>query len=132
MSDFLEILAEALETPSGWAGFSAPAGNLLPRLGPVSWPYRTATAEKVWDAAKQIIPRYPHLNEREALKKAVEDAGANPLDLTPEDWRLLEMAVEWFKNGFTGVSTPRIGGGPGSPGGPFNTASASGYLPRSR
>jgi len=112
VSEFIEILSEVLATPGGWSGFAVTLGNMFPRIGSVSWPYRTATAEKVWGAAKKIIPRYPHLNEREVLRKAVEETGVNPLDLTPEDWRLLEMAIEWRKNGFTGITTPRTGGGP--------------------
>jgi hypothetical protein len=109
VTHFLEILSEALATAGGWSGFTLASGSTLPRAGSVSWPYRTASAEKVWEVAKQIIPRYPNLNEREVLCTAVKDAGVNPLDLTAEDWRLLEMAIEWYKNGFTGISTTGFG-----------------------
>ena len=80
-----------------------------------AWPYRTAAAEAVWKLAVEMLPLYPHLNDRQVLRMAIEKAGVSALDLTPEDWRLLEMALEFAKNGTQQTPPPRIGGGPGGP-----------------
>lgn len=117
------VFGSALAT--GWAGYSAPLGNVSYKLGPEAFPYRTRTAEVIWEKAKKLISLHPELDEQGILRKAVLDSGVNSLDLTPEDWRLLEMAVEWFKNGTTGIPKPRIGG---APGGPANSASDGHYL----
>jgi hypothetical protein len=69
----------------------------------------------VWAKAIDLIAKHPEMNEAGILKLAFEASGANPLDLSPEDWRLLEMAIEWRKNGTTGINKPRIGGAPGGP-----------------
>lgn len=121
----LQALRETLGAPSsggravGWAGYQAPLGAAQP-LAPSNkdWSpfgYRTETAEVVWRFAKDLIPKHPEMSERQVLQRAVQNAQVNPLDLSPEDWRLLEMAIEWYKNGLTGMKMPRIGGMPGGP-----------------
>ena len=132
----LKALEETLGAPSpvrssgAWRGFSAPLGQQsVPgnRDGAQqAWPYRTQTAEVIWKYASDLIPKHPELNEMDILKKAVEISGVDPLDLSPEDWRLLEMAIEWRKNGVTGQTPPRIGGAPGGPA-KFST---TGYIPK--
>lgn len=120
---FLRRLEETFG--AGWAGYSAPLGSLSYGSGPQPFPYRTETAEVVWERAKKLIGMHPELDERAVLRKAVQDAGVNSYDLTPEDWRLLEMAIEWLKNGTTGIPKPRIGG---APGGPANHTTDGHYL----
>lgn len=61
---------------------------------PMAFPFRTDTARKVWAVAQQVMGAYPHLDNKLTLQLAVEKAGVRALDLTPEDWRLLEMAIE--------------------------------------
>jgi hypothetical protein len=111
MRKALQRLAETLgpldETGAGWAGYAAPLGVPNYRQGPQPFPYRTRTAEMVWEAAKKLVPMHPELDEIAILKKAVEVAAINTLDMTPEDWRLLEMAIEYYKSGTTGIATPR-------------------------
>jgi hypothetical protein len=124
----IRYLRETLGSPSaggssaGWKGYSAPLGigqDLAPGNMDLKqpFPYRTETAEVLWQYVCDLIPKYPELTEREILQKAIEASGVSPMDLSPEDWRLLEMAIEWRKNGVTGIPKPRIGG---SPGGPFD------------
>lgn len=134
--DLRRVLQETLGAPSpyrssaAWKGFSAPLGQLLApanRDAAQPWPYRTETAEVVWRTARDLIPKHPELSEVEVLKKAVEISGVDPLDLSPEDWRLLEMAIEWRKNGVTGQNRPRIGG---APGGPYDSWDMGHYLPK--
>lgn len=122
----LQLLRETLGSPSpvrssaAWKGYTAPLG-IAQTLAPASqddaqpFPYRTQTAEVVWGKAADLIAKHPEMNEAEILKLAFEESGANPLDLSPEDWRLLEMAIEWRKNGVLGINRPRIGGAPGGP-----------------
>lgn len=93
-----------------------------------AWPYRTETAEVVWKYASDLIPKHPELNEADILKRAIEISGVDPLDLSPEDWRLLEMAVEWRKAGADWQKRPRIGGS--SPGGPANFSTMGHYMPK--
>jgi hypothetical protein len=125
----LKALTETLGSPSptrssgAWKGYSGPLGGAQP-LAPGNrddaqpFPYRTQTAVMVWKHARELIPKHPELDEGGIIKRAIEESGANPLDLSPEDWRLLEMAVEWRKNGIKGITLPRIGG---APGGPYNS-----------
>jgi len=129
-------LIETLGTPSpqrssvAWKGFSAPYGQLSApgnRDNAQPWPYRTETAEVVWKHARDLIPKHPELNEADLLKKAIEVSGVNPLDLSPEDWRLLEMAIEWRKSGVSNLPKPRTGG---APGGPYDSWDMGHYLPK--
>jgi len=132
----LKALEETLGAPSpqrssaAWKGFYGSMGQQsVPgnRDGAQqAWPYRTQTAEVVWKHASDLIPKHPELDENDILKMAIEISGVDALDLSPEDWRLLEMAIEWRKNGVTGQTPPRIGGAPGGPA-KFST---TGYLPR--
>ena len=126
VEDVLRALSETLGAPSGqrssgaWRGYSAPLGGAQiaapgNRDLQQPWPYRTESAEVVWRHAVKLISAYPAMNEQMILQKAVEDSGVSTLDLSPEDWRLLEMAIEWKKNGLQGIKKPRIGGAPGGP-----------------
>ena len=112
--------------PQGWQGFGAPLGaQIVPPIS--SFPYRTRTAEVVWDMAKQLVPLHPELDERQIMALALQKSGVQAVDLTPEDWRLLEIAIESRKNGTLGLPKPRIGG---SPGGPYNTGAEGAFLPK--
>ena len=131
----LQALNETLGAPSpyrssaSWRGFSAPCGGATKanRDAEQPWPYRTETAEAVWKHASELIPKHPEMNEVEVLRKAIENSGVDPLDLSPEDWRLLEMAIEWRKSGTTGQPKPRIGG---APGGPYDSWQMGHWLPK--
>jgi hypothetical protein len=89
-----------------------------------SWPYRTNAAERVWEFVREMLPQYPELDERQVLRLAIEKAGISALELTPEDWRLLEMAIQFEKNGMRHVAPirtntdekPRMGASTGSVG----------------
>lgn len=135
----LKALEETLGAPSAtrssssWGGYQANYGDMTQTLAPMNrdgaqqaWPYRTQTAEVLWKCVSDLIPKHPELNEADLLKRAVEISGIDPLDLSPEDWRLLEMAIEWRKAGADWQKQPRIGGAPGGPA-KFST---TGYLPK--
>ena len=123
LNKLLEELTTVLGEYAGWSGFY----GALPGAGPgggapvgrdlsgQAWPWRTTSAHHVWAIAKKLIPMYPEVSEPEILRMAVQKSGIPPRQLTPEDWRLLEMAIEWRRNGTTYVKSPRIGGAPGGP-----------------
>jgi hypothetical protein len=127
----LAALEETLGAPSpvrssaAWKGTYAPAAVVPPSSPP--FPYRTETAEVVWKYVRDLIPKHPEMDEQTVLKRAIELSGVDPLDLSPEDWRLLEMAIEWRKAGATWQKRPRIGG---APGGPYDSWDMGHYLPK--
>lgn len=100
----------AMPTGSGWSG--AP---VQPEKQAPSWPYRTQSAHVVWDKIKEIAPMMTHATDKELMARAVDQSGIPGIQLTPEDWRMLEMAVEWYRNGTQYIKPPRIGGAPGGP-----------------
>lgn len=118
LSDLQEAFGQGTQSWGGWAGMYGGTPG-IPDGAQQAWPYRTGAAERVWEVARDLISKYPELNERGILKLAIEKSGIPPLELTPEDWRLLEMAIEWEKNGTQYVTPLRIGG---SPGGPFRAS----------
>jgi hypothetical protein len=134
----LKALEETLGAPTptrssaSWRGFYAPLGQLSAPMNrdgaQQAWPYRTETAEVVWKHASDLIPKHPEMNEVDVLKKAIEISGVDPLDLSPEDWRLLEMAIEWRKAGAAFQKRPRIGGS--TPGGPYDSWDTGHWLPK--
>jgi hypothetical protein len=84
-----------------------------------SFPFHTKAARDVWAKAEELIGLYPLENPTQLLKRAMSDQEISPLmDLTPEDEKLLRMAIDHAQNG-PPKSLSRIGG---APGGPFNSS----------
>lgn len=89
---------------------------------PVSFPYHTKAAREVWEKALELIQLYPLDNPVQILRRAMAETDVEPvMDLTPEDEKLLRMAIEFAQNG-PPKSVARIGG---APGGPFRSDDAS-------
>jgi hypothetical protein len=76
--------------------------------------FRTKTAEVVFMAAADLILEFPQDNAAAILQRAVTRAEIPQWDLTPEDFRLLEMAIEWMQNGPPAVLS-KTGGVPHYP-----------------
>lgn len=113
-----------------WKGVYA---RFYPDSDPMSnrgWSFHTKEAGRVFARARDVLVKYPELTASEVLARATEDAGVESNELTPEDVQLLGMAVKWLITGPAG-QTPRIGGAPGGPGGPFRSR-APGRLMRGR
>lgn len=88
-----------------------------------SFPFHTKASGKVYTKALQLVKLFPLDNPTEILKKAIRASGVTPIvDLTPEDEKLLRMAIEAAQNGPPKTNV-RLGG---APGGPFNSTD-SGY-----
>jgi hypothetical protein len=114
-----------MQTSAGPASFRVPEG---PAWGPQgSFPFRTPAAEKVWELAKKSILKNKLWSAQEILRDAIADAKIPAQDLTPEDFRLLEMAIQWLQNG--PVQTPNhLGGAPGGPANPSQRPRSRGIL----
>lgn len=75
--------------------------------GPViAYPFHTAVAQKVWESAKKLIRKHPESGPLEIIRLAIVDSKMSGQELTPEDHKLLEMAVSWLQNGFTRPELP--------------------------
>ena len=78
------------------------------------FPFRTASAQKVWDKAQELILLYPLKSPPEILGRAIQVTGVLSTDLTPEDDQLLKMAIDYAQNGAPKTNV-RTGGTPGGP-----------------
>lgn len=86
-----------------------------PVMSPPSFPFHTKSAGNVWAQAQKLIRQMPLANSTEILKRSISSVEANPItDLTPEDEKLLRIAIEFAQNGPAGQPN-KIGGMPGGP-----------------
>lgn len=83
---------------------------------PPSFPFHTKVSRNIYQKALKLKVLYPLEGPRQILKRAIMAAGATPLiDITPEDEKLLHMAIELAQNGPAKSSGNKIGGAPGGP-----------------
>ncbi len=81
-----------------------PFGVNTPSAGPggwaplVSFPFRTKVAEAVWAKIPKIIEKNPDQTIDEIIRYATIEAGTHTYEMTPEDIKLLELAVAWSKS----------------------------------
>lgn len=86
---------------------------------PASFPFHTKTAQSVYKKALELMELYPLENPVQIVKRAINALDVNVLaHLTPEDVKLLEMAVKYAQNGAPARPQKK-----GNPGGPFNSTS---------
>jgi hypothetical protein len=92
--------------------------------GPAAgFPFHTKTADVVFKKALELIKLHPDKKSSEILKLAIDKSQSPVTELTPEDGKLLDIAINWAQNGKTGVGfNNRIGG---MPGGPFRSTTHS-------
>ena len=108
-----------MQTSAGPASARAPES---PAWGPVaSFPFHTKVADKVWDSAKKMIAKYKAAKPLEILRLAIDDSKVFGNELTPEDAKLLELAISWAQNG----APKPVAKMSGAPGGPFNSTTGS-------
>ena len=79
--------------------------------------WRTWSARMVYEMAMRLIPLYPEKNAAEILGMAIRKSGVLTSELTPEDDRMLKMAIDWAQSGPARTNI-RTGG---TPGGPFRS-----------
>jgi len=87
-----------------------PPGETFPVALP-SFPYHTKEAAAVWKAALDLVLQYPKEGPAEILKLALSKAGVAGIELTPEDEKLLQMAIGFAQNGPPEVVGKIIGAG---------------------
>jgi hypothetical protein len=73
-----------------------------------TFPFHTPTANAVWSKAQELSVTDVDKSPEDILKAAIEELEVEPNDLTPEDFRLLQMAIKWFMDGSAsaGTATP--------------------------
>lgn len=97
-----------------------PVGKI--KSAPPSFPYHTKAARDVWKKALELIQLYPMEGPVQLLRRAMSEVDVEPVtDLTPEDEKLLRMAIELAQNG-PPKNVARVGG---TPGGPFRSDDAT-------
>jgi hypothetical protein len=116
-----------MQGTAGPASAKAPDG---PAWGPVeAFPFHTKVAGKVWDSAKLMIAKYKTAKPLEILRLALDHSKMASNELTPEDAKLLELAISWAQNG----APKPVSKMSGAPGGPFNsTTGDTGSVRRGR
>lgn len=130
MSKRLRRLAQELKEATSWWGYAVPnLQQVKMKQGGSGFPFGTESAKKVWEKAQKIARQDPDAKESVVLQQAMDAARVPPIDLTPEDLRILDLAIHWALSGKSTETPPksnaRIGG---TPGGPFNSAGADRYL----
>ena len=83
--------------------------------------FRTWSARMVFEMAQRLIGLYPLMKPEEILGMAIRKSGVLTSELTPEDDRMLKMAIDWAQNGAAKTNV-RTGG---APGGPFRSTADS-------
>jgi hypothetical protein len=94
----------------------APFGN-EPESTPTANPgfgFRTWSASLVFEMAQRLVGLYPQSKPEEILAMAIRKSGVTSTELTPEDDKMLKMAIDWAQNGAAKTNV-RIGGTPGGP-----------------
>jgi hypothetical protein len=116
---------------TSWWGYSVPHPGMvkMPQRNQMQnspapgFPFHTRTAEIVFKKALELIPLHPEKKSAEILKLAIEKSQSPVTELTPEDGRLLDIAISWAQNGKAGVgNNNRMAG---TPGGPFRSTTHS-------
>lgn len=115
--DIFEDLKAVFGESIPWTGYEVPninqmkiqperPGNVRVPDGPspgwaerAAFPFHTASAEKVWASVKKLMFKNKTAQTSEILRMAIEDSGVYGIDLTPEDAKLLAMAIDWARNG---------------------------------
>ncbi len=101
----LPMIGYSMPSPYMPLGVSNPKDS--PAWGPVAaFPFHTAVAQRVWDSAKKQIRKHPEAAPLEIIRLAVVDSKMSGQELTPEDYKLLEMAISWLQNGFAKPELP--------------------------
>lgn len=106
-AEALSALRQVLGEYSGgdWQGYSVPT-TLAHTPGP-AFGFHTRTAEAVWKHAQQIADAHPKETTAAIVSKAIERAQVPVSELTPEDSKLLDMAVNWYLAGkVSGMEKP--------------------------
>ena len=103
-------LGSVMESTMGLGGGSSPTWSGMyvtdprsqgsPVMPPATgFPFRTASAAKVWFCIQQVAKISPTMPVAELVKAGLDKSNVNLLELTPEDNKLLELATNWLVTG---------------------------------
>lgn len=96
-ADLKEVFSIGENFPFTGYGISTPAA---PKMEPVvSFPFHTAVAALIWSTSKKILSKNKNAPPHEILRLALDASKAAPNEITPEDVRLLELAISWAQSG---------------------------------
>jgi hypothetical protein len=99
IQDFATSMPSALKINT--VGSSGPASLYTWQsvMGPVvSFPFYTPVARVVWKYAKKILKKEPDVSPLEIVRKAMLASKMSDQEMTPEDFKILEMAISWAQN----------------------------------
>lgn len=75
-----------------------------------AYPFFTKTAEMVWDRAKRLVRKLGDVGPYDVLRAALDALGSDLVELTPEDFQLLLMAIRTAQTEYMAVkaaNTPK-------------------------
>lgn len=101
----IDTLRKVLGELADWQGYDV---NFNPTKAPSPlFGFHTPSAEVVWKYAKKIADRHPKEATAAIISKAIERSKVPASELTPEDSKMLDMAVNWYLAGkLTGDQPP--------------------------
>jgi hypothetical protein len=101
-----KALRSILGETGGWEGYRVSLD--VSKTPSPAFGFRTKSAEEVWVYARKIAEAHPKEASSTIISKAIEQSGIPVSELTPEDMKLLEMAVNWYLAGkITGTESPK-------------------------
>jgi hypothetical protein len=139
MRESVEVLLSILGENTSWSGGLVEGGAATwsgyqlanPALvhtpsTPAPFPgfgFHTKSAEKVWDYAKHIAAENPTSKTDAIIGWALEASKVLAMELTPEDVKMLEMAINWYIAGKHWDDNPKDRNPQiaGMPAGPFRS-----------
>lgn len=94
----IEALRKVLGEYADWQGYDV---NFNPnnKVPSPLFGFHTPSAEVIWKHAKTIANRHPKETTAGIISKAIERAKIPASELTPEDAKMLDMAVNWYLAG---------------------------------
>lgn len=98
-------LRQVLGEYADWQGYVVPI-NPSHTPAATGFGFHTKAAEVIWNHARKVANAHPKDTTAAIVLKAIELSGLPASELTPEDSKLLEMAVNWYLAGKVGAMTP--------------------------
>lgn len=104
-SEAFESLRRVLGEYADWQGYRVSA-NLSHVPAPV-FGFHTKSAETVWKHAQRVADAAPKETTAAIVSKAIDRSEIPVSELTPEDMKMLDMAVNWYLAGkVSGMEQP--------------------------
>ena len=99
-SDVLKKLKDVLGEYADWQGYSVPIN--VGRTPATGFGFHTKGAEEIWKYAQRLADAHPKETTASIIGKAIDQSNIPITELTPEDSKMLDMAVNWYLAGKVG------------------------------